>query len=103
MAHDPISGPMPRERLRELADAPFGEAAKAIRKYDPQFGRREGEKFEWEVRVERSGPDQGTVIVMAANEDEACDLAEDADECDVSWDYSDGLTAISAEPHKERS
>ena len=101
---DPVSGPMPRELLRDLANAPHGRAVKVIREYDPQFGRAEGEKFDWEVRVERLGADQGSVIVKAANEDEACELAEDADECEVDWDYShDGMNVISAKPYKARS
>lgn len=35
---DPVTGPVPREVFKALADAPHGQALKEIRKYDPQYG-----------------------------------------------------------------
>jgi hypothetical protein len=100
MANDPSTGPMPRERLKELVDAPFGKAAEIIRQYDPMWGRRAGEKHEWLVRVERDGTGTGTAFIKAANQDEADELADELTESDIDWDDCDfnGLSIISVEP-----
>ncbi len=96
MARDPITGPISREEFKALVQAPFGEAVKVIRKYDPQFGRAEGEKFRWKVR----GRCNSTVeaYVMAANQEEADKLADEL--TDAAFDYcSDGEIEIdSVEP-----
>jgi hypothetical protein len=100
---DPVTGPIPRERFAEIVNAPHGKACEMILKYDPQWGRADGEKFDWKVRVERSGTDEGTAIVKAATEQEAMDAAEELSESEIDWDYDCGdFAAISAEPHKER-
>lgn len=98
MSNDPSTGPIPRDKFKELVDAPFGAAAKEIRKYDPMFGRSEGETIKWRVTVQRDAHDTGTIYIDAKDEDEACELAEEASESDVDWDYdSTGFTAIRAE------
>jgi hypothetical protein len=99
--NDPVSGPVPREKLKEAAALPHGEARKLIRRYDPQWGYTAGEKFPWDVQVIRPGADRGTATIMAADQEEADELAADLDESDVSWDYSgDGITVVSVEPAK---
>ena len=96
---DRVTGPLSREELRALAQAPFGEAAKVIRKFDPLFGRTEGEKFEWEVTCE--GDLRGTAYVMAATQEEADELADKLDCAEIDWsDYGVGHTVISVEPKK---
>lgn len=103
MPLDPVTGPMPREKLKELAAAPAGEAVKIIRQYDPQWGRAPGEKFAWEVRVRRDGADTGVAYVEAASQEEADKLADDLDESEIDWDYSgDDFFITSVEPQKIR-
>jgi hypothetical protein len=41
---DPITGPLPRHKLKELADAPYGEAKRQIQVYDPLWGQSEADK-----------------------------------------------------------
>jgi hypothetical protein len=97
--NDPISGPMPRDQFRELVDAPFGAATKAIRKYDPQFGRADGEKFRWRVHAESTM--RGSAYVMASSQEEADDLAADLDCNDFDWcDYSSDFDVLEVEPHE---
>jgi len=86
---DPSTGPVPREKFAALIHAPFGQAAKEIRKYDPLFGRAPGEKIKWTVRVESMGRRDGTAEVEAASEKEAEKLAEDLSSDDVEWDWDE--------------
>lgn len=100
---DPVTGPMSREEFALAVSAPAGQAAKIIRKYDPQFGRAPGEKFPWKVSVSRDGADTGTAYIMAANQEEADEAADALTETEVHWDYSDGgLVITSVEPDKPR-
>lgn len=100
---DPATGPIPRDRFKELVELPAGKAAEAIREYDPLWGRRPGEKIEWKVRVERSGADNGTAYVKAATEKEAEALAEKLTSCDIEWDYDDdGFIITEVEPYAPR-
>lgn len=99
---DPITGVLPREKLAELAAAPHGEATKVIRRYDPQWARAPGEKFDWIVKVRR-GSGTGEAIVKAADQKEADELADDLRESDIEWDYdSDGFIVESVEPYIEK-
>lgn len=101
--NDPSTGPISRETLQELVAAPFGEATKIIRQYDPQWGRADGEKFKWRVQVERSGADTGVAYIEAANKEEANKLADELTECDVEWNYdSDSIDIVSVEPDQPR-
>lgn len=103
MKNDPSTGPIPRERFKEIIAAPFGEAAKAIREYDPQWGRADGEKFEWKITVSRCGSDQGTAIVKASSEEEANEEADNLSESDIDWDdFANGFQVVSVEPNKPR-
>lgn len=100
---NPSTGPLDPETLKALAEAPFGKAAETIRKYDPQWGRRPGEKFDWEVTVRRSGADRGTAIIKAASQEEADALADDLTESEIDWDFdSDGFEVETVEPAKVR-
>ena len=94
---DPISGPIPLLQFRELIDLPFGRAAAVIQRYDPEWGRRPGEKFEWKVEVRRA--DQGVAYIKAASQEEADRLADDLVESDIDWDNDgDDFTIVSVEP-----
>jgi hypothetical protein len=84
---DPSTGPITREQFKRIVDAPFGAAGEMIRKYDPLWGLKPGEKMEWEVTVQRM--QQGTVIVKAATEEEAQNMAGEVNESDVNWDSRD--------------
>lgn len=98
MSLDPSTGPISREKFKELIDAPFGAAAKEIRKFDPLFGRAEGKTVKWRVTVQRDSQDQGIIYVDASSEEEALTIAEEANDSDVDWDYDNsGFTAIRAE------
>jgi hypothetical protein len=83
MANDPVTGPLTREQFAELVEMPFGEASKAIRKHDPLWGLKEGEKIDYEVVV--SARVQGRAIVKASSLKEAEELAEEIGEHDCEW------------------
>ena len=98
-SNDPVTGPIPRDEFAALVALPCGEARKAIRKYDPLFGREEGEKIEWKVRAERRRDDCGTAIVKASSQEEADKLADDLTEHDFDWDDDFGdIEVKSVEP-----
>jgi hypothetical protein len=102
---DPVTGPMPREKFRELVALPAGKAREAIQEYDPLWGRRPGEKIEWRIRVERSGRDTGTAFVKAATEKEAEALAENLTSDAIDWDFEDDsfeITEVQAVTAKNR-
>ena len=100
MSDDPSLGPMTRAELAEAIAAPAGKATEIIRKYDPQWGRRPGEKFDWVVKVRRSSRDEGTAIVKAASQEEADDLADELGDADIDWDHDDSFEIDSVEPAK---
>lgn len=83
---DPVTGPIPREKFAEIVNAPFGYATKAIRKYDPFYGRKEGEKFKWAVRFTREVEEEGWGYVEAETEEEAIELGQALKEKDLTWD-----------------
>lgn len=83
---DPVTGPISREELAGLANAPFGEAHKTIRKHDPLWGKKEGEKIEWNVEFEREVTEYACATVKAESEEEARKIAENLKEDDILWD-----------------
>lgn len=96
---DPVTGPLSREELRKLANAPFGTAIKEIRKFDPMYGRAPGEKIEWKVICKSNM--EGRAYVKAASKKEAEALADKLGCNDVDWGtYSDDFEILSIEPHK---
>lgn len=92
---DPVSGPLTRDELRALTDAPFGEAAKVIRKHDPLFGRAPGEKLDWLVVLEVSG--QARCVVTACSEAEARELALDSTAAEIDFTVIDDIEIYSIE------
>ena len=102
MSHDPVTGPLTRERLRELAAMPFGAAIKEIRKIDPYYGLKDGEKIEFEVTV--TGRLQGRAWVKASSKEEAEKLADKLNEGDCDWGgYScDDFEIIDVQPMVQR-
>ena len=99
MPRDPSTGLLTRSEFAEAVAAPAGKAKEMIRQVDPLWGREPGEKFEWLVKVRRSGMDRGRAFVMAASQEEADDLADELDESDIDWDYfGDGFEVESVEP-----
>lgn len=96
MAHQ-SSGPLTPDELKALAEAPYGEATKAIRKHDPLFGRKPGEDIRW--RVEATNVSIMVAYVHAENEEEAQRLAEKLNSC--AWKFSranEDFEIISVEP-----
>lgn len=89
MTRNPISGPIPLDKFKELINLPFGGALKAIRKYDPLYGLQEGEKLRWEVTA--SGYMTGRSVVYASSKDEAEELAEELTAADFDWDTDDSI------------
>jgi hypothetical protein len=83
MALDPVTGPLTREEFQELVEMPFGEACKAIRKHDPLWGLKAGEKIKYEVFV--TARLHGRAIVKASSQKEAEKLAEELGEHDCDW------------------
>lgn len=94
---NPITGPLHPHELKALAAAPFGEAAKAIRKHDPFWGLADGTKIKWIVRCRRN--DRGDATIMAASQEEADALAEELTGLDIDWDSDDDdFTILSVTP-----
>jgi hypothetical protein len=88
---DPVTGPVPREQFNEIVNAPHGQAAKLIRKFDPLYGRN-GEKFTWAVRFTREVEEEGWGFVEAATEEEAEKLGRTLDPDKLNWDVGDVVT-----------
>lgn len=84
MKHDPVSGPIPREKFNALVTAPHGEARDIIRQYDPFWGLAPDAKIEFEVEV--SAEVTGYAIVKASSLEEAKKLAEKLTADDVEFD-----------------
>ena len=80
---DPVSGALTREQLTELVNAPFGEATKAIRKIDPLWGVREGQKIKWKVTFTRETRETGHATVEAETEEEAETLAQNLKDSEI--------------------
>lgn len=83
---DPVTGPLSRDELKALADAPAGAALKAIRKFDPLYGLPEGTKVDWQVTATREA--EGYAIIKAASKEEAQKLAKALKTSDFEWDDS---------------
>lgn len=93
-------GPMKQEEFAALVEAPYGAAAKAIRKHDPFWGREEGASIEWRVTGTCEIIEEGTAIVTAKTKEEALEAAEK-----LSWEKwsvrgreREPFTAEAAEP-----
>jgi hypothetical protein len=86
---DPVTGPIPRDKFAEIVNAPYGAATKAIRQYDPLYGRKEGEKFKWAVRFTREVEEEGWGYVEAESAEEAEELGRKLKESDLTWDVGD--------------
>lgn len=98
---NPSTGPLDRETLLALANAPFGKAKEAIREHDPQWGRDLGEKFDWKITARRDGADRGIAYVKASCQKEADALADALTSCDIEWDCDDdGFFIEAVEPAK---
>jgi hypothetical protein len=94
-------GPLSAEDFAKAVAAPAGHAEKIIRKYDPMWGRKAGEKIKWRVRAEREVLEEGSLIVEAANEKEAMDAARTKAWHEWSVDYAcdpDDFDLVDAEP-----
>lgn len=74
MTHNP-TGPIPKDLFDKIASAPFAGATKAIRQFDPMFGRAEGELVRWRVEFTRDVKETGVAYVEAASMEEAEKLA----------------------------
>ena len=91
------TGPMTRDELMALANAPYGAAAKAIRQHDPLWGRTAGETINWRVQVKGLATVTGYATVEAATEEEALEAVESLDSDDIEWDDFDDPDDFSAE------
>ena len=98
MSH-PSTGPLTPEELKELAGEPFGAGLKAIRKHDPLYGRKEGERFRWRVRL--SAHAWADATVMAADEEEALRAAYLLDESEIEYNEFGNHEVESVEPEPE--
>lgn len=99
MQFDPVYGPIPKAEFAELVAAPYGEATKRIRKYDPFYKREEGEKIRF--RVEATGRMHGVGYVEASNQEEADKLADELTDASFDWrDSSGGFDIVSVELDK---
>ncbi len=84
---DPATGPMPREQFYALVTAPHGAATKAIRKYDPFWGRPPGTKIDWLVTYSKEVNGYGSV--RAASQEEAGILGKALPTEDIHYDLDD--------------
>jgi hypothetical protein len=83
---DPVSGPIPRDKLKELANAPAGKALREIRKFDPWYGHPPGSKVD--ICVVATREIEGAAFVKAANREEAKELAKKLKVRDFQWETS---------------
>lgn len=99
---DPSTGPVPRDEFASFVNAPFGQAVKTIRKYDPLYAREPNEKIKWRARFERKVREDGWATVEASTKEEAQKLANDLPEAKINWDvccdWGDDGDLISVEP-----
>lgn len=95
---DPVTGPIPRLLFKGLVGAAHGQALKAIRQFDPLFGREPGEKIKWQVTAECRV--RGYATIEATSQNEANRLARDLLDAEFSWDEPLELAVdtISVEP-----
>jgi hypothetical protein len=101
MQFDPVTGPLSREKLHELAAAPFGAATKEIRKHDPLWGLEEGTPIEWKIEFKQERT--GFAVVKAATEKGALAVADTLPMDEIEWEDDDfGIEIESAEPNKCR-
>lgn len=102
MQQDPTFGPLSREKLFDLAAAPFGEALKEIRKHDPLYGLQVGETIKWRVRAVRQARETGFAYVDADTAENAQRLAEALTEDKFCWecDDADDFDIESVEPKR---
>lgn len=99
---DPSTGPVPRAEFFSLVEAPFGDAAKKIRKYDPLWGLPPGTKIKWRVECRRT-VQYGTAIIEAKTEKAAEAEAEDLTADDVDWDSDpDDFEIVSIKPDTDQ-
>lgn len=84
-------GRMTPVQIKELADAPFGQAAKSIREIDPLWGVEEGRPIKWRAKFSREVREVGSAIVEAATKEEAEELAEALPEASIRSDDIDAL------------
>lgn len=89
---NPVSGKMPIEEFRKLKDAPYGAAIKTIRKYDPCWGVKPGEKIKWTVTA--TARIYGDATVEACSQEEAVKLADALPDNAFDWDVSDRLEIL---------
>jgi hypothetical protein len=96
------TGPIPAEEFKALVDMPHGRALKAIRKYDPLYGKlsNDGEPIKWKVTLIQEVRMVGYVTVEAVNAEEAELVAGDISDRDVTWhfDSADASYVEGAEP-----
>lgn len=77
------------QKLKELADAPYGAAANwIVKNVDPYWGE-DSEKKKYEVEIFQRRIFSATVTVEACCEDEAVDIVKAMGELDLN--YSDTL------------
>lgn len=81
---NPVSGKMPIEEFRKLKDAPYGAAIKTIRKYDPCWGVKPGEKIKWTVTA--TAQMRGEATVEASSQEEAEKLADLLPDHEFDWE-----------------
>lgn len=81
-------GPLSADEFQSLVSAPYGAAVKTIRKYDPLYGKvsTEGELVKWKVTLQKEVTMTGYVIVEAATEEDAENIADTIDENKIDWD-----------------
>lgn len=91
------TGPIPPEEFKALVDAPHGQALKAIRKYDPHYGKDDGDLRKWRVKLVKEVTATGFVTVEAVSEEEAGSLAHGISDYKIDWDYDDDGTSWAEE------
>ena len=83
---DPSTGPIPRSVFEEIVAAPHGKARDMIRKYDPLWGRVEGESIKWRVEFRRRAYETGYATVEATSKEDAEREAEKIEASLFNWE-----------------
>ena len=89
--------------MRALADAPYGKAAEVLRKHDPLFGVKDGDKIKWSVHVTTTSTATAYTEVEAGSEEEAIELVSKRGANSFDWEvgWVDDFDVDGADPvHK---
>lgn len=96
------SGPISPEELQRIAELPYGQAQRELRKHDPMYGVKPGDKIKFTVELVTHARLRAYTTVEAESEEEAMKIAEKISPHNLDFEYDgdgrDDVEAVSASP-----